>query len=89
MSGQFVGIAQATGEHANYGYNASNDDAVVSAASVPAFQINLAWGLFRDGGCEDGDEGVHYKKVLLVRQRCECFREGVVGCDSLLAFLYL
>jgi hypothetical protein len=27
------------------------------------FKINLLGGLFRDGGSEDGEEGVHYSGV--------------------------
>jgi len=38
----------------------SSDDTVAIATSTPGLEINLAWGLFRDRGSEDGEERVHY-----------------------------
>jgi hypothetical protein len=47
-------------EHSYRCYSTSDDDAVAVAASTPGFIINLAWGLFRDRGSEDGEERIHY-----------------------------
>jgi hypothetical protein len=38
----------------------SSDDTVAIATSTPGLEINLAWGLFRDRGSEDGEERIHY-----------------------------